>query len=178
MKYKIICLLFCVIIFTNTTTAIKINKYPSSTDQHSTETVETLVLEGSMWTTGPILKLIAKVDLISGPPEKIQQIEKILKRPKLRILPFTIVKVSNLEFSVTYKRNLFFLRLLSPSLMYSSAVLSSQDQYFIVNIAHTIKVDNFDGYFLLIKNILLHPSRFIFIGFFDNLLVTSVPSTK
>ncbi|UCD13638.1 MAG: hypothetical protein JSW60_08790 [Thermoplasmatales archaeon] len=181
MNKKIIGIVFCIFFIVNgviPSLGTNISGVDSNLTKSYSEPVEITYVGGSMWTTGPIFKIIAEIDLISGPSSKIQQIDRILKRPKLRLLPFVLVKISDLEFSVTYKKNLFFLRLLSPSLTYATASLSVQDQHFIVNIAHTVTIKNFDGYFLSMRNLILHPARFIFVGFFDEAVVTDVPSTQ
>ena len=123
---------------------------------------------GVMWTQGPIREWMTEIDLIDGAPSEIERINKILDRPKLRLLPFAIVKVTNLDFSVTYNKNMLFV---FPMLSYSTAVLSGIENHYIHNDAHTVTVNGLEGYFLLMKTMPLRPALFTFTGFYNEITI-------
>jgi len=123
---------------------------------------------GVMWTEGPFREWITEIDLIDGSPSEIERINKILNRPKFRLSPFAIVKVTNLDFSVTYKKNMLFI---FPVLAYSTAVLSAEENHYVHNDAHTVTVNDLEGYFLLMKTLPLRPAHFTFIGFYNELTI-------
>jgi hypothetical protein len=123
---------------------------------------------GVMWTEGPLREWMTEIDLIDGSPSEIERINKILDRPKFRLLPFAIVKITNLDFSVTYNRNMLFI---FPVLAYSTAVLSTEENHYIHNDAHTVTVNDLEGYFILMKTLPLRPAHFTFIGFYNELTI-------
>ena len=127
------------------------------------------VMEGAMWTEGPIREWIAEIDLIDGSPSEVEQIENILNRPYLRILPFRFIKVSDLDFRVTYKRNSF---MLAPLLSYSTVAADFDGLEIVINRAHTVTVTNLDGFFVFIKTIPLRPARFFFFGQFEEITIS------
>lgn len=121
-------------------------------------------LNGVMWTTGPISNRIAKINFIDGSADEIKEIKEVLNKPKLNSLPFGVIEVSNLTFSVTYKRRIFFPW---PSYIYSTQILSPIEDKFIMNKKHTITVKNLEGYFTSMINFPMRPCRFTFIGFYE-----------
>ena len=123
---------------------------------------------GVMWTQGPLREWMNEIDLIDGSPSEIERINKILHRPKFRLLPFAIVKVTSLDFSVTYNKNILFV---FPILSYSTAVLSGEENHFVHNDAHTVTVNGLEGYFVLMKTMPLRPALFIFSGFYNELTI-------
>lgn len=171
MKKQIIGTVICIFLIIFTPQAIGSEIYNKS-NSLITNKIETQIIratDGGMWTQGPIRKWIAEINLIDGVPSEIERIEKILNRPKLRILPFAIIKVTNLDFSVTYKRNMIFL---ITSLTYSTAVAGFDTFEIIFNRAHTVTVNNLDGLFLFMKTLPLCPSRFLFFGLFEELTIS------
>lgn len=133
------------------------------------ENFKTNDVNGVMWTTGPISKRISEINLIDGSADNIQQIEEVLDRPKLKSLPFAVIEVSNLTFSITYKRRIFFPW---PSYTYATSILNQTEDQFILGKKHTITVKNFEGNFISMINFPLRPCRFSFGGFYEEAIIT------
>jgi len=112
---------------------------------------------GVMWTEGPLREWMTEIDLIDGSPSEIERINKILDRPKFRLSPFAIVKVTNLDFSVTYNKKTLFI---FPLLAYSTVALSSEENHYVHNDAHTVTVNGLEGPFPLDENHAFTPSSF------------------
>ena len=123
---------------------------------------------GVMWTEGPLREWMTEIDLIDGPPSEIERINKILDRPKLRLSPFAIVRVTNLDFSVTYNKKTLFI---FPLLAYSTVALSVEENHYVHNDAHTVTVNGLEGHFLLMKTMPLRPAHFTFVGFYNELTI-------
>jgi len=123
---------------------------------------------GVMWTEGPFREWITEIDLIDGSPSEIERINKILDRPKIRLSPFAIVKVTNLDFSVTYNKKMLSI---FPILSYSTVALSGEENHYVHNDVHTVTVNGLEGYFLLMKTLPLRPAHFTFTGFYNELTI-------
>lgn len=171
MKRQIIGAVFCIIIIVGVPQVLGFQSNNSSNNLvvNNVETQRISFSDGAMWTEGPIKKWMAEITLIDGSPSEIERIEKILKRPKLRILPLIIIKVTDLDFSVTYKRNMIFLM---PSLTYSTVAGGFDTLEIIFNRDHTVVVDNLDGLFLFMKSLPLRASRFLFFGQFEEITIS------
>jgi hypothetical protein len=123
--------------------------------------------------TGPLALRITKITLLDGEPNQIQKLERIINMRILHYLrPFTIVPISDLNFSITYRRDLLFNR---PKFSFATGVFeqvseNETESLLLTNIEHTAIVKEFNGFFLYSRAHLFrlrpvyHSARFMFFG--------------
>ena len=136
--------------------------------------------ETILMTVGPISPLfnITKITLLNGSSSEIEKIERILKNRILQlILPLTLIKCNNLDFSVSYLKNVPFFIPIIRHLSYYTTIYKISHFPFnkdsIFGKSHTIVVNGFDGYFAFARLRLWKgsPALFSFSGNYDEVTI-------
>jgi len=146
-------------------------------------------------TIGPVFKKYSQVKILDGAFLKVKRIERNLNRRLVRasaILPFFLINVEKISFTLYYKKDLNNNSRFSYATLFGEAVYDEQGNYvdttnetFIHNRINKILVENFTGYFIFFRirafrlvpflnmTRFFTPAQFIFTGFADN--VVEVP---
>ena len=136
--------------------------------------------ETTLMTFGPISPLfnITKITLLNGSSSEIEKIERILNNRILQlILPLTLIKCNNLDFSVSYLKNIPFFIPIIRHFSYCTTIYKDSNFPFnkdsIFGKSHTIEVDGFDGYFAFARLRLWKgsPALFSFSGNYDEVTI-------
>jgi hypothetical protein len=144
------------------------------------DNIESEENETNLGTFGPVSPLfnISKITLLNGSASEIEKIERILKNRILQlILPLTIIKCNDLDFSVSYLKNVPFFLPIIRHLSYGTTIY--KDFHFpfnkdsILGKSHTIVVDGFNGYFTFARLRIIKgsPALFAFSGNYDNVTI-------
>jgi hypothetical protein len=148
-----------------------------------------------VFTFGPVKKRITEFTVLDGPEDKTAKIEKLMNRRFVlfsRLLPFYMVTVIGMNFTMEYKKDVRNgSRLTYASINCSIIFNESGDPVNVSNLSyirndvHKIKVENFSGVFLFTRarlfrgflttsaHLFFIPARGIFTGYCDK--VTYLP---
>ena len=145
-------------------------------------------------TFGPVSKRITEFTALDGPEEKIVKIEKLMNKKFVlfsKILPFYMVTVFGMNFTIEYKKDVRNGSRLSYASVNCSVIFNETDEpvnitnfSYIRNDIHKIKVENFSGTFMFTRGRFFRgllasthwffiPARGIFAGYCDK--VTYLP---
>ena len=202
MKNKVIGAILCICIITIGTipvVAAELKSIPEDITQdfpfvdEAIKSLEENITFGDCFviTGGPVLKLYSNVDLINGSKIQTKLIERNLNRRLLRasiILPYVGILVSNLTFSVEYKKDIvknksrFTYFTTNASVIYdeNGTYQNVTNLSIIRNDPHKVTVENFTGLFIFMKarlfvlraplgTKLYQPAKFAFAGFCEKI---------
>lgn len=127
-------------------------------------------------TAGPISSFFTEITLHDGPSSQINKINRLVNRKVLHfLLPFAKVWVNDLNFTVSYKRDVLFniSRFSYGTILYDIENESVTNRTYIINTIHTVNVKGFTGFFILTRAKLrrLSPAYFVFSGEYEDILI-------
>ncbi|MCK5260624.1 MAG: hypothetical protein KAJ44_00410 [Thermoplasmatales archaeon] len=129
--------------------------------------------ETSVITYGPILPSlnIVEINFDKGVSSQIQKIEQVLNNRILHfIIPSIFIICTDLDFNVTYNKNISMLLPFIRRFSYFTTVFNKSDFAFnnktIYGESHTIIIKGFNGFFIFIRghSPTLNPANFVFVG--------------
>jgi len=177
-----ISLVVCILIFT-TFSSLGSAKKPN----YSLEITEKLLAniqsngnETNIITIGPVSPFfnITEITLINGSSSEIENIQRILNNRILHfILPLTYIECKDLDFSISYSKNIPFFIPFIRHVSYFTSLFEGVDFPFnnetIWGKKHTIFVEGFDGYFVFhrLRPWKISPAIFSFAGSYKEVTI-------
>ena len=130
-------------------------------------------------TNGPIARRLTGISLTNGSNSQIQQIQRIINRRILQFIrPLAIIPVSDISFSITYRRNI-----ISPRSGFSFQTTTTDyvngsitNTITVRNERHTVIVEDFTGFFYSLRGrpirpLKLRPASFGFVGSCESAII-------
>jgi hypothetical protein len=142
--------------------------------------IQTYDNQTNIITLGPISPFfnITQIILINGSSSEIQKIEKILNHRILHfILPLTYIECKDLDFSITYSKNVPFFIPFIRHISYFTSLFEGVEFPFnnetIWGKKHTILVEGFEGYFGFqrLRPWKISPAIFSFAGSYQEIAI-------
>ncbi|UCF11853.1 MAG: hypothetical protein JSW06_07330 [Thermoplasmatales archaeon] len=132
-----------------------------------------IVNETSVFTYGPILPSlnIVEINFVNGVSSQIEKINRVLNNKFLHfIIPFKYIICTDLDFNITYTRNVSLFLPFIRRFSYFTTVYNESEFAFnnktIYGESHTIVINGFNGFFFFTKSqpLRLNPANFGFVG--------------